>query len=295
MDVSLTDFYLLHSDRLFGDALFKKQIISHQRFLKFDHALSERAVFDKILVQFLEEAELTLSLIRNLDLTGKDVLEIGGGLGFVYGYLKKAGINIYGIEPSDSGFDGYFNAAMQLFKIIDADGSHFYPFSAKECTKLNRQFDVIFSNNVLEHIPELNESFSAMQSVLGPHGLMVHNTVNYHIPYEPHFKMMLFPFLPRFTEFFKPSLKQFSLWKGLNFITTGKLKRIGKMNNLNIVFKKDAMYNTLKRLENDPMFAQRQKYFIPLYRVLKLTGLTKILGKIPIALTTPIAFTIRKK
>jgi len=295
MNISLTDFYLLHSDKLYGDPLFKKQIIGHQRFLKFDNILSERAVFDKILIQFLEEAELTLSLINDLDLTGKDVLEIGGGLGFVYGYLQKAGINIYGIEPSDSGFDGYFNAAMQLFKIIDVDESHFYPFSAKECIKLNKQFDIIFSNNVLEHIPELDESFSAMKSVLDPYGLMVHNTVNYLIPYEPHFKMMLFPFYPKLTVLFKPSLRSSSLWNGLNFITTGKLKRICKIKNLSIEFKKDALYNTLLRLENDPMFAQRQKYFIPLYRVLKFTGLMKILVKIPIALTTPITFTIRRK
>ncbi len=294
INIPLTDFYLFYIDKLYKNPIFKKQILDHQRFLKPDNALSEREIFDKILTQFLEEAELTLSLIKDLDLTRKAILEIGGGLGFVYGFLKKKGFNIYGIEPSDSSFNDYFNTAIQLFKIIDVDSSNFYPLLARECTRLNRQFDIIFSNNVLEHIPDLEQSLSAMKSVLRPNGLMIHNTINYFVPYEAHLNIVLVPFFPKLTEFFKPSLKKSSLWNGLNFITTNRLKKICKSNNLCIKFKKDRLQKTFFRLDNNPGFADRQRYFVSLYKILKLTRLIKIIDKIPITFTSPITFTIRK-
>lgn len=293
---SLTDFYLSYFDKLYENSIIKKQLLDYSTFFKANNSLSDKESFKEVLIHYLEEAELTLSLIENLNFTKNDLLlEIGGGLGFVYGFLKKNSFDIYGIEPSDSSFDGYFNAAIRIFKIIDVDESNFHPLSAKECTKLNKQFDIIFSNNVLEHILELKQSFSVMKQVLKPNGLMIHNTVNYFVPYEAHLKMILVPFFPKLTEFFKPSLKKSSLWNGLNFITTNKLKKICKSNNLYIEFKKDRLQKTFFRLENNPQFAKRQGYFMPIYKILKLTGLIKIIDKIPIAFTTPITFTIKNR
>lgn len=300
VEISLTAFYFSYVDKLYNDPIYRKQILSYQRLQNFDNALSERELFEKILVVYLEEAELALSLIKDLNFKKEDLLlEVGGGNGFVYGFLKKLGFNIYGIEPSDSGsddagFSGFFNAARRLFKIIEVDDSHFYPLSAEECVKLDNQFDIIFSNNVLEHIPKLKESFLAMKNVLKPDGLMIHNTHNYFIPYEPHLKIALFPLFPRFTEFFRPNLKKSFLWNGLNFITTRKLKNLCKIVGLSIKFKKDVLQKTFFRLDTDRGFAERQKIFIPLYKILKLTRLIKILNKIPIVFTDPIVFTVKK-
>ena len=293
MKTALTDYYRSYTNAIYEDSDFRRYILGLQTSKLFDeaHQLGEKELFKKILDNLLEEAELTLSLISSQHITKTDsVLEVGGGLGLVYGFLKRQGYDIWGIEPSDSGFGGYFQAALQLFKMLGIDGSHFHPLSAKEATKLDARFDVIFSNNVLEHIPELEESISDLQKVLNPNGVMIHNTVNYLIPYEPHFKILLFPFFPRCTEFFKPVLKESPLWKGLNFITTYKLKRVCIANNLTIRFDTDRLLRTFTRLDTDPEFAKRQKYFIPIYMFLKSTGLIKFLDKIPIACTTPITF-----
>lgn len=298
--MSLTDFYLSHIDKLYGDPIFKKLILEDlildfQRFIKLNDILSEREMFEKILSSFFEEAELTLSLLNGLNFTkSSSLLEIGSGLGFVYGFLKKEGYDIYGMEPSDSGFNGFYNVAVQMLKIIGVDATHIYPLPAKECASIKQQFDIVFSNNVLEHVPEIEPSILALKNVLKPNGLMVHNTVNYFIPYEPHFNIVLFPLFPKLTVFFKPALRMSSLWNGLNFITTKKLKDICRLNNLDIDFKKDILQRTLVRLDTDPEFIIRHKFFIPLYKILKLTGLIKILKRIPVALTTPITFTIRK-
>ena len=292
---SLTSFYLSYVDQLYENQVIKQQLLSDTSFLKISETLNEREIFDKIIIHYLEEAELTLSLIKDLAFTKESaLLEVGSGLGLVYAFLKKQGFNIYGVEPSDSGFDGYFNAAVQIFKVLGVDGSNFYPLAAKECPQLNQQFDIIFSNNVLEHIPELEQSFSAMKLVLKPKGVMVHNTVNYLVPYEAHLKILLVPFFPRVTEFFKPSLKKSDLWNSLNFITTSRLKKLCKFNRLNIKFKNDILLKTFLRLDSDPEFAHRQKYFIIPYKILKITKLIKLIDKIPVALTTPITFTLRK-
>jgi len=242
---SLTDFYLSYLDKLYANSIFKKKILSHQN-QKYDSRLNEKELFTRILADYLEQAELTYSLIKNLNFSKKDaLLEIGSGFGFTYGFLKKQGFDIYGLEPSDPSFEAYFDGAIEMFKIINIDKSNFYPISANKCEKLNKKFDIIFSNNVLEHIFELEETFSSLKNVLKPDGLMVHNTVNYFVPYEPHFEILLFPFFPRFTSFFKPSLKKSSLWNGLNFITTKKLKHICKSLDLVIKFKKDRLSKKL--------------------------------------------------
>src|SRR3989344_2702478 len=288
----LSDFYLPYADQLYRDPLLKKQLLTSPFVLR-DNALSDGEHFKKVLESHVEEASLTLSLLDDLHFTKEDsLLEVGSGLGLVYGYLKKQGYDIYGIEPGDSGFGGYFTAAQQLLNIIGVDGAHCYPYVAKESTRLNKQFDVIFSNNVLEHIPELEKSILSLSKVLKPGGVILHNTVNYHIPYEPHFKMLLVPFFPRFTERLKSDLADSSLWNSLNFITTTKLRAMCSTYGLRIEFKRDRLSKTLRRLDDDPSFAKRQKFFVPIYRFLKKTGLTKLLDSIPSALTTPITFTI---
>lgn len=290
---SLRDFYLSYADQLYKDLIIRKLLLAYPFVLR-DNLLDDREHFSKVLDSHLEEAALTLSLLNDLHFTKKDsLLEVGSGVGLVYGYLKKQGYDVWGIEPSDSGFDGYFAAAQQLFRIISVDGSHCYPYLAKDCAKINEQFDIIFSNNVFEHIPKLEESIQNLKKILKPRGIMLHNTVNYHIPYEPHFKMLLVPFFPRITEHLKPSLKISSLWNGLNFITTTKLRRICNANDLMIEFKKDRLSKTLGRLYHDPSFAKRQKFFVPIYWFLKHTGLIRFIDKIPSAFTTPITFTIK--
>ncbi len=251
--------------------------------------------FKKIFAHYLEEAEFTLSLIKDEHPTKNTILlEVGAGLGLVYGYLKKCGYTIYGIEPSHSGFDENYQIALELFKTIGISASTYHNLSAVHISNIHEQFDLIFSNNVLEHIPQLEESLAALKNALKENGTMVHNTVNYLIPYDPHFKILLVPFFPKYTTLFKPSLKTSSLWNCLNFITVKKLKTICKKNNLMIHFKKDSLIKALMRLDTDPGFAHQQHYFIPLYRILKVTKLLGIIKKIPISLATPITFTIKK-
>ncbi len=238
-----------------------------------------------------------LSLLDDLHIEKTSaLLEIGAGLGFIYGFLKSRGFNIHAIEPSLSTFDWYYHGAVEMFKLLGIDASAYHPLAADECTSLHAQFDIIFSTNVVEHIlvQELKDTFLCLKSILKPKGMMIHKTVNYTIPYEPHFRIPLVPFFPGATVLFKPGLRRSPLWRGLNFITTGRIKKLAALCNLRVEFKKGIFSMTVRRLETDREFAERQKGIVPLYRFLKRSGMLPILDRIPIPLTTPIVFTLRK-
>ncbi len=296
MNNEIKEFYLSKFDQLYSNADFRQGVLGFQQHLNLPKISDDaRELFRKILSQYLEEASLTLSLIKPLaDWRGKALLEVGSGLGLIYGFLKSQNYNITGIEPSTPGFDGCYQGALSLFRELNVDSSDFHPLAAAECQKLNQQFDIIFSNNVFEHIINLEESLAALKVVLKPDGKMVHNTVNYLVPYEPHFKMLLVPFVPKFTSLVNPGLKKYSLWNDLNFVTTFKLKRICRLLGLRISFDRQALLRTLSRFETDPEFATRQKTFFGLYQILKKTKFLNIIKIIPVSMTTPITFTLTK-
>lgn len=290
----LISFYLPLKDDLFDDYLFRKQILEYKSLHKFYGILDEKQQFERILFHYLEEAVLTLSLLASVQADKKaSFLEVGSGMGFLYGFLTKHGIKISGIEPSGLGYEGYYPAAKRLFQIVNISDSQFFPFSAQECEKLGRTYDVIVSNNVFEHIIELEAAVRGLKNALNPDGIMIHNTVNYNVPYEPHFKIPLIPFSPKSTVWIFPWLKKSDLWKGLHFVTTGELEKISKRNNLKINFRRDTLEKTLNRLEYDKEFSDRQKVFKGIYKMLKTFKLLQFIKFLPITLTTPIVFTLR--
>jgi 2-polyprenyl-3-methyl-5-hydroxy-6-metoxy-1,4-benzoquinol methylase len=293
--VSLRGYFSSKTDLLYRSSRFRSRIL-RQIDLPENRAythLPERQIFEKIFLHHVEEAELSLSLLTRasfrLDHT---ILEIGGGIGLLYAFLKTSNYQIHALEPSESGFAGYYESALDLFTSLGIDGDTWYPYRADEAGRIGQKFDIIFSNNVFEHIPDLKPTLLTLKNILQPNGLMIHNTVNYLVPYEPHFKILLVPFYPRATSWFKTSLKASPLWNGLNFITTGRLEQLCAACGLRIDFERDVMSQAFLRLDTDPEFASRQGGFRPILRFLKLCGLLKVMDRIPVSLTTPITFRI---
>lgn len=227
---------------------------------------------------YLEEAQLSLNLLleSNINKNNK-ILEVGGGMGFLHGYLRKNGFDITSIEPSGQGFDEFYEFGIKLFNIIKVTRERWFPYKAEECNKLNQKFDVIFSNNVLEHINDVEKAIISMKSVLDEKGRMIHNTVNYTFPYDAHTQTILIPLIPKKTEILKPSLKKDKIWNSVNFITLRKIKKISKKNNLNVKFKKGIILNSFKRLDYDNNFRERQKGIVPIYNILKKQSLLILL------------------
>src|SRR3989344_8009713 len=113
MKNDLKEFYDSNMNKLFSNKKLRNLVLNNKSIFNFEHSDDDFSSFKTIMDLHIEEAVLTLSLLDRYKLSKKiDLLEIGGGMGLVYAYLKKSGFNIYSIEPSQSGFDLYYNIAI---------------------------------------------------------------------------------------------------------------------------------------------------------------------------------------
>lgn len=92
------------------------------------------------------------------------ILEIGAGNGWQARALAERGYEIKAIDYAHKDFE--VMRQNRVFSVQDYDGYNIpYP---------NQSFDVVFSSNVLEHIPHV-ESFQAeIRRILKPQGIAVH-------------------------------------------------------------------------------------------------------------------------
>jgi ubiquinone/menaquinone biosynthesis C-methylase UbiE len=93
---------------------------------------------------------------------GARVLEIGGGTGYQARRLQEAGFDVASIDLAH----GTYASSELEFPVLPYDGRHF-PFP-------DASFDIVFSSNVLEHIPDLAQTHRETVRVLRPGGYCVH-------------------------------------------------------------------------------------------------------------------------
>ena len=157
-------------------------------------------------------------------------------------------------------------------------------------------FGVIFSNNVLEHIPDIESAFHGMVQVLSEEGVMVHSCPNYVVPFEPHLNIVAGKGLRRIAEWVNREKisRNRELWNSLNFITSFRVRKLCRRNALSVTFRKGTMYQAFLRLENDAGFSarhaggvvQRGTYW------LSRMGLLPLIKRIPPDFATPMVFEI---
>lgn len=92
---------------------------------------------------------------------GARILEIGAGTGEQAAELKRRGFDVVAIELAQSNY-----ADNRIHPIIDYDG-HTIPLP-------DASVDIVFSSNVLEHVPDLARMNAEIRRVLRPAGYCVH-------------------------------------------------------------------------------------------------------------------------
>jgi 2-polyprenyl-3-methyl-5-hydroxy-6-metoxy-1,4-benzoquinol methylase len=251
-----------------------------------------RIEFSGMLETYCNEAYVGLRLIKPLLADGLRILEIGSGLGVLTHALASAGFEITGIEPGAAGFEFMQRIGALVRQIAnDVGNARWLEIAAHELDpEKHGKFDLIFSTNVLEHIPDLSAAFSGMTSVLAARGLMIHLCPNYFIPYEPHFAIPLFPFFPRATRrLFPRRTKAYpGLWEELNFVTAADIRRLARQHELELSFDDGVMSAMLRRLNDDPIYRQRQTGIVTIaQRILNMTKLDRLIDRIPGRFATP--------
>jgi len=245
----------------------------------------------------LSEAAVGLSLLEGIDLTGKRVLEVGAGIGIVSLVLHRQGVDVVPIEPGRGGFDQNALIGFCLRDRLKVQDLTYLSLGAEELLPAQHGvFDVIFSVNVLEHIPDLKSAIGAMCGVLKPGGVMRHTCPNYLIPYEPHFGVPLVPLFPRLTAWLLPGVRRTELWRSLNFVTLGQMRHAFSMHGFACSFSRGTMYKAFSRLDVDQQYRERQgsrPVVAIAYSMLRRFGMLRILASLPPVFATPMTFEVR--
>lgn len=245
-----------------------------------------------MLATSLAESLHTIRMIQREDLHNKRILEVGAGLGITSCFLARWAVNNVSLEPGGIGFERYRRLAELIREALGVAHEHL-TISAEELSPAEHgKVDLIFSNNVMEHVESVDVCLERLHSVLASGGRMIHNCPNYLVPYEPHYGLPLIPFYPETMARLLPkSITEQGLWKSLNFITLPQVAMIGKRLGATVEFQFGMMYQALVRLGDDAEFRARHRVLARLYPVLRTTGLRASLRFLPARFCTPMVFT----
>lgn len=105
-------------------------------------------------------------MVARFDLTpAHHVIEVAANDGYLLQYVKARGIPCTGIEPTVN------TAAAARAKGIDIVEDFFGTQLAQELAAQGRQADLIVANNVLAHVPDINDFVAGFAILLNPQGV----------------------------------------------------------------------------------------------------------------------------
>lgn len=93
------------------------------------------------------------------------VVEVAANDGYLLKYIKDRGIPCYGVEPTASTAEA---AREQGIEIVQ---DFFGIALAKELVDAGKQADLLIANNVLAHVPDINDFVSGFAALLKPTGI----------------------------------------------------------------------------------------------------------------------------
>lgn len=101
----------------------------------------------------------------NLDAQSQ-VVEIASNDGYLLQYFKRAGIPVLGIEPAENVANVAIGAG------IDTVVEFFGVNLAKKLKTKDLKADLLIGNNVLAHVPDLNDFVEGLKIILSPNGVI---------------------------------------------------------------------------------------------------------------------------
>ena len=133
-----------------------------------EHIFSHYAYFSSYSETWLNHARAYAQLmIDRFGFTTKShVIEIASNDGYLLRYFKEKGIPVLGVEPAHNVAQVATAAGIPtLVKFFSVE-------TAKELVNEGKQADLLVGNNVLAHVPDLNDFVEGMKIVLKPRGVI---------------------------------------------------------------------------------------------------------------------------
>lgn len=143
-------------------------LVQTEDFVQADEMFSpEYAYFSSFSSSFLLHVKRYVEDMTSRFLLDKNssVVEVAANDGYLLQYVKEKGIPCYGIEPTMS----TANAARE--KGVDIVEDFFGERLADELVKNGRQADLTIANNVLAHVPDINDFVSGFVKLLKEDGV----------------------------------------------------------------------------------------------------------------------------
>lgn len=144
-------------------------LVQTEDFVEREHLFTaDYAYFSSVSATWLAHAQAYVArMIERFDLNAKSqVVEVAANDGYLLQYIHAAGIPCLGIEPTAS------TAAAARAKGIEVIEHFFGRALADELSTAGCAADLMVANNVLAHVPDINDFVTGFARMLKPHGVV---------------------------------------------------------------------------------------------------------------------------
>ena len=143
-------------------------LVQLEEFEKASDIFSDYAYFSSYSDSWLQHAKRYVQMITERFSLGSQsqVMEIASNDGYLLQYFLEKGISILGIEPAAN------IAQVASEKGIPTVVKFFNVETARELVAQGKQADLLVGNNVLAHVPSLNDFVAGIKIILKPRGIV---------------------------------------------------------------------------------------------------------------------------
>ncbi len=126
------------------------------------------AYFSSFSKTWLKHAKMYVEMVINRFNLNKEsfIIEIASNDGYLLQYFKEKEIPCLGIEPASN------TAAVAKEKGIEVIEDYFGVLLAQDLTIKNKKADLLIGNNVLAHVPDINDFVAGLKIILKEKGLI---------------------------------------------------------------------------------------------------------------------------
>jgi len=252
--------------------------------------------------RFANEARFGLSrvlpVLSSFDTAQLDVLEVGAGSCILAAYLASKNMRMTALEPLGPEF-GFFTDLQN--RTLDFCRRKSIPLDlirkTGEQLDVRSRFDVAFTINALEHMRDPLLAIDNMVASLRSGGVLLAHCPNYTVPFDSHFNVLLLTRSKPINEWLYRSkiARHPSVWKELNLIRYIDVRRHLDARGLTGTFNTSAMRDSVARLLDDPLFAQRMPLPVrAIGGILRSTGLARALRLMPARFQSPMEMLVKK-
>ena len=124
------------------------------------------------------------------------ILDLGSGVGNFVVACRKRGWRAFGVEPDRIGQGSSLSSLQIASRRLDSGA--FAAATGEQLPFADATFDLVVLDQVIEHVQNQVSVLSEAVRVLKPAGVIYIACPNYLRFYEPHYKILFFPLMPKF-------------------------------------------------------------------------------------------------